>query len=191
MRSKELRRNLDVPSQEKIMARQSLSAGHCRPPCHWIGATNCSSAIRAGRHRTHEECPPHGLQPPFQFPGAVWRVDYGNDAFFSLGAHMSRTTLQAGGCQGRHPHAHMHRASPDRPTHDHRVANEDSHVHLHQRRFISSSAAARLAAVGSPVVLSLGPWTRPVALSGQLARPAAMRAGRWQHRAGRPRLLRC
>ena len=40
------RRNLAALLQEKIMARQSPSTGHCQPPCHCIGATT-----PAARHR--------------------------------------------------------------------------------------------------------------------------------------------
>ena len=80
------------------MARQSLSAGHCRPPCHWIGATSYSSAIAAGRHRSHEECPPP--RPPTAIPISRSSVASGlwERCFFSLVTYMSRTTL----------HIHMH-----------------------------------------------------------------------------------
>ena len=108
MRSKELLRNLDVPSQEKIMACQSPPNGHCRPPCQRILAASCSPPAPADRHQRHEERPLHGPPTVIPIPGAGGREWIKERCFFFI--RRTYEPYHSPGCQGRRPHAHMHRA---------------------------------------------------------------------------------
>ena len=60
-------RNLAALLQEKIMARQSPSTGHCQPPCHRIGAASCPPSAPPERQRAPRRQAPAGPPPAILF----------------------------------------------------------------------------------------------------------------------------
>ena len=77
------------------MACQSPLTGHCHPPCQRIRAASCSPPAPADHHQRHEERPLHEPPTVIPIPGAAAGSGLWERCFSLLGAHMSRTTLQA------------------------------------------------------------------------------------------------